>query len=245
MKKLVKLAAMTLAATAMLATSAQAATYTWYSQYSPNWTTTNLDKLYATGWSTSTSVLEDIKDAGCVMSSFAMVLNNLGEKTDSKYTDIRTKKTEQLKPDPFVLTWANMGFKSISYNNTKKRYEIGYSAEPVYVQSYANLVKPFGRTVSNKITLSGDAKTRAKTLASYLKQNPEGIIVRIANSHTLVFNSTTFDEKTAKAPYEQYFRVSDPATGRAEKGNNVPFNQSYSYGKWGGLTNLNYLMVIN
>ena len=132
---------------------------------------------------------------GCNMASAAMVLKNLGATTSSTRYDLRTKTSYNLAADPYTVTMANIGWLSTTYNSNNTHYEItGYTAvnTPCYVSYWYNIANSFGKTAYNVdfSTLSTDSK--AYNLDYYIKQNPEGILVRINGSHTLVFTASNY-----------------------------------------------------
>lgn len=194
-------------------------THQWYSQIepSPNWDDTELDNVFFPNMSDeekSNTPLEwnkynqgDYEDPegdpaytsghinmwGCVASSEAMVLKNLGASSVSMHYDLRYDETMYFDPDPFTIVWANIQYPSVQYVNG--RYEVpsytsSNSPTYMYVSRVAN---DFGYD-TYRVDLSGKtAAQKASLLKSYLDSHPEGLMVRIASRHTLVFTRVADD----------------------------------------------------
>lgn len=129
---------------------------------------------------------------GCNITSIAMILRNMGATTSSNRTDFRTNTTGRLSADPFTVAMSNMSWPTVTKVNST-RYEItSYTDQggPTYTY-WATAVSGFGKS-AYKVDLSGKtAKEKADILAYYINKNPEGILVRVGNSHSVVFTKTT------------------------------------------------------
>lgn len=107
--------------------------YTGFSQsslenLSTSFSTTNLDKLYSNG--SSSSWLSRPKSAGCVITSYAMILRNLGATTSSKHYDFRSGVTGYLASDPFTVMLANTSWPNIT-TSTSGTYIASTTQDPV------------------------------------------------------------------------------------------------------------------
>ncbi len=136
-----------------------------------------------------------INKFGCSISAMAMIFRNLGVTTvDNKY-DFRNGTTTNQQADPFTLTMANIGWPTVTINTSNgiTRYEIT-TYQTTYNPTNANWYTAstaFGLTAT-KVPLDGlTAEEKADAIAYYIEQNPEGILVRVASSHSLVFTDTT------------------------------------------------------
>lgn len=129
---------------------------------------------------------------GCVVTSWAMVLNNMGAKTTSLRRDLRTGVTSYLDADPFTVTMANIGW--LSDTHQSGRWEIrGYtdSFSPVYAR-HGTIASSFGKTAKT-VDLAGlSHEEKARHIAYYLGQNPEGILASYGTAHTIVIAETTY-----------------------------------------------------
>lgn len=192
----------------------------WYSQIEPdNWNATKLDKLFAPNSSIDskahtpfewniwehgeyvnpnglTPYLDrgHINKWGCIAASLAMVLENVGAETEEVYYDLRTGQTGNMEPDPFTITYANIGYPSI-------RSESGYyyiddyehSNSPVYMSSpnrgRSEVAGDYGYDIYH-IDLEGKTtQEKVNIISEQLAKNSEGIMTRISASHTIVINN--------------------------------------------------------
>ncbi len=134
---------------------------------------------------------------GCNVSSMAIIFRNLNATTVNDKYDFRNENTTRQLADPFTVTMANMLWPTIteSTNAGTTRYEItSYSSadNPTYTYWY-NICNAFGLT-PHKVNLAGyEPGEKADIIAYYLQQNPEGVLVRVANSHSIVFTDTTHE----------------------------------------------------
>lgn len=192
-----------------------ATSYTFYTnKTSPNYTTTNLSNLYNSSGSTTSSWYNRIYDQGCFVTSYAMILKNLGNTTKSKVVDIRYSRTTTayLEADPFTVTYANAGFPSISYNSTTGKYYASYSSDPVYTNP-ATIANNFDATYST-VDLSGktDAQ-KAYNLASYINKYPQGIGIYFSSSagtHLIVGVASTYPLSRSTEDLVMPTTITDP-----------------------------------
>ncbi len=123
----------------------------------------------------------------------AMIFKNMGATTSTNRYDFRSGKTAKQSADPFTVAMGNMGWPSVTYSSTDKVYNItSYTDKggPTYTY-WATAAKEFGKSAYKVDFSSLTTKEKADTLAYYIKKNPEGILVRVGNSHSLVFTSST------------------------------------------------------
>lgn len=164
---------------------------------SPSYSTNNLDILYyktTSGETSAKSYLERIKNAGCVASSYAMILRNLGAKTTSNQYDVRTGSTYKLNADPFTVSYSNTLFPSITYSSGSGIYIANTTRDPVFM-FHSDALGGFGKTYT-QYSLSGTDTSKANAIAYQLSLHPEGVAVSFeknSNTHTVVFIATTHD----------------------------------------------------
>lgn len=153
-----------------------------------------------------------INKFGCNMSSMAMIFRNLGATTSSSKYDFRSGTNMNQPADPFTLTMANIGWPTITQNtvNGVARYEITSYAttyNPTYTR-WATACAAFGLTPYKIEFTNLDEDVKADIMAYYLARNPEGILVRVSNSHSIVFTDTTHTVPTSADPsWPQPYRV--------------------------------------
>lgn len=188
---------------------------TYYSQTIPNWTTTNLDKLffpnylndskaartptvYNSGYTSIDSSAYDrgfMNMWGCWIASFAMVLKNMGATTSTQQDDLRTGSRGYLQSDPYTVMMANVNW-SANTSSGGKYYNYFSGNDPMIVYP-SRIANAFGKTSTSLISLSGTVDQKANTLAMAIRNNPEGVMVRFQKAtnpndqHTLVFVGTT------------------------------------------------------
>jgi len=209
---------------------------TWYSQLNGiigsiyYWNTYRLDKLY---FPDDTEYPEnypfslednnnDIMYEGCTISSAAMVLRNMNAKLDDG-TDFRTGFVGDLSSDPFTVMLANNGKDGSEIVADGSHWDLPDVDSPVYT-SYSNIASGFGESTNpSTISLTGDENNKTATIASYVANYPQGILVRFPN-HTIVFVGDT-----GTGGNNARFIVCDPGTLNPARGDNVAFNQSATY----------------
>ena len=178
--------------------------YTGFSQTSPTnsatwFSTTNLDKLYSSG--SSSSWLTGFKNAGCIIASYAMILRNLGATTSSSHYDFRSGSTGYLAADPFTVMLANTAWPTITANSNGT-YTANTSQDPVYT-NHSRIASSFGKTI-RQVALSGLSNTgKAEAIAYYLSLHPEGVAVSFQSGsryHTVVFTQTTVEVSSTYSP---------------------------------------------
>jgi len=179
-----------------LRTRVSPATYAYYCQNNmTGFDTTNLWGLFQTATSTK-SMYEMIRDEGCVMSSIAMVLNNMGKTTVTQEYDHRFGTTGYLEADPFTVTMANCNFTEPVYDANSGRYVLNTTFYPVAYQSMTRIGDAFGATPKQLWLTGYTAEQKAQILAYYIAQNPEGVTAwfgSTSNNHTIVFTGTTYE----------------------------------------------------
>lgn len=231
------------------------------------WDTTNLNNLYFTSYSTTKMFLandssSDIMRSGCVMSSFAMVLDNLNIKTSEPHIDFRVSMTNSnyLIPDPFTCTMANTAWKQITYDGTKY-VASGYSSNPVLTIwgtissnfSFSYKTDDFNITDNERYKIYFDqnnattVKQKALMLAQVLEDNPAGVMLRVGNNnHTIVITKykgyTT--EPTNDKGWDDLFIVYDPAASTLSAGSGCIWSACQTYGSYKGLANATYITIL-
>lgn len=178
--------------------------YTGFSQSAPassatSFSTTNLDKLYSSGL--STSWLSRFQNAGCIIASYAMILRNLGASTSSTHYDFRSGTTGYLSADPFTVMLANTSWPTIT-GNSDGTYTASTTQNPVYTY-HGRIASAFGKTIS-QVSISGlSDDNKANAIAYYLSLHPEGVAVSFQSgtrTHTIVFTQTTVEVPSSYSP---------------------------------------------
>lgn len=190
-----------------LRTKIRPTSYAIFDQYHmTGFTTTNLNKMYQksnysdyvnddNGFAyLSQSWYERINNGGCIVSSFAMMLKNMGKKTTSQKFDVRTGTTGYLSPDPVTVAYANMNSPTFSNNGTI--YYTGQSSDPVTIQSYSRIASSFGATMKTINVSSYTSQKKADLIAYLLTRYPQGVAGFYGTpkkNHTLVYLETTHE----------------------------------------------------
>lgn len=146
---------------------------------------------------------DDIVVAGCALSSYAMILNNLARYTSSTYKDVRYGGTgapyAKRIADPISVAYANVDYpQAVDYTENPGKYLLNCSGSPVNM-NFANVASKFGVTNQNK-SLVGFSDTKKKNhIAYYLTLHPEGICVMFkkngsdSDTHMIVFANTSYE----------------------------------------------------
>lgn len=186
-----------------------AASYHYYTNTTtPNFLTTNLDKLYnESGVYASVKWYDRIHDAGCYVTSYAMVLRSLGKKTIKKVKDIRSSSTGYLGADPFTVTYANAGFPSIVKSSNGNFYA-EYTGDPVYT-SPSTIASNFGATFSQVDLRGKEDSVKAYNLASYINKYPQGVVICFT-SHAVVGIGTTYPTTRSAEEILPEIFINDP-----------------------------------
>ena len=211
-------------------------TNVWYSQFDAtgNWNAELLPQVYfgnlgnhfmrGTGEANTTAIM----DKGCVITSIAMVLRNLGA-TMQGY-DIRNPGAgiHKMQADPFTVTLANCSLFGNEYtvsNTTPQKYTFAYNGNSIPVDTvWSKAVGAFGYGFNLQKRNGASAQTYRNRIISTLSQHPEGIIVyfkKDSRTHGVVF--TRYDA------VNDDFIVCDPGTRDSAKGNNISLAQFSQY----------------
>lgn len=129
---------------------------------------------------------------GCYVCSIAMILRNLNVTTTVNRYDFRTGTTAKLPADPFTITMANIGWQSI-IQMSPNRYEVpSYTSSVSPVSTYRDIIASnFGLTAYTVDLSNTTAEEKADILAYYIANNPEGILIRVAHQHSIVFTQSS------------------------------------------------------
>lgn len=204
----------------------------WYSsgdaEIGTTWKARNCDNLYVGGSAAPLYVQYSgsrLSDAGCVITSMAMLINNVNGKTVSQQQDIRTgslSKNKYLTADPYSVVMANMNFPTIT-KNSQGRYVASYSEDPVRAYP-SRITSHFGVTRIEEGRPSNVQSDYGMTmwLTQLLDAYPDGLEVRFVkqigpnetNEHTMVFYKSNFQYGSMPSQYQNLFEVFDPASRR-------------------------------
>lgn len=183
--------------------NADSSTYVYYTNKgTPNYNTNNLNILKNTSGTKTYNWANRLFEAGCFITSYAMILRNAKKTTSSSYTDIRKGTTGILSPDPFTVTYANTNFSTITYNQSSGTYVSSYSGDPV--ATYPLRIASGFNATYKKIDLINSVFTPESTMsleekiywiAYYIKEYPQGVGIEfynaIAGYHLIVGVETT------------------------------------------------------
>ena len=197
----------------------------WYSsgdaEIGTTWKARNCDNLYVGSYATPLYIQYGdgrLSDAGCVITSVAMLINNVNGKTVSQQQDIRTgslSKNKYLTADPYSVVMANMNFPTIT-KNSQGRYVASYSSDPV-LTDWALIISHFGvtRTVESFPNNVHSDYGITMWLTQLLDAYPDGLEVRFEDKeHTMVFCKSNFQYGDMPSQYQNLFEVYDPASRR-------------------------------
>lgn len=164
----------------------------------------------------------DWMDEGCALTSHAMLLRNLGATLTVGY-DFRSGQNGDLPADPYTVSLANSGSTGAL---TAKATIYG---SPVLVNH--NRIADRFKVDGKSLTVTQYYYPSLKQIKEMLDQHPEGVVVGMQNayngSHYFLFTECL--NPGEKNPYNYKFRVCDPAAYDLSQGDNVPFEQCYSY----------------
>lgn len=204
--------------------------YIYYAQTAPTQTTDyvlNFNKIYdadrhtASGWQTW-HWYKNLANYGCYACSYAMVLNNLGERTEIAIPNVMAAvganiPVQYMDAQPYTILWANTTpignaytLNSIgttfTYNSEEDVY---YTAPDAYDMCYTDrrAISTLFDVVIIKYNVSGESASNKKDiLVNLLSENPEGVIAVFNNSssgyHAIVFTDTTLLAESVNC--EQY-----------------------------------------
>ncbi|MBQ7171934.1 MAG: RICIN domain-containing protein [Clostridia bacterium] len=203
---------------------------TWYSQcnlYSGGWNALPVSRLIFVSGMAKPFFLDnwngkiDWMDEGCYLCCAAMVLHNLDARKTEGY-DFRSGQTGNLPADPYTVALAN----TMNYGASSAS-EILYG-DPILVGIH-NIAAAF-RVGGEPVTAQTTYLYSLAQIRDLLKDHPEGVIVGMANArgrHYVVMTECVNPD--AANPDDLQFLVCDPGAYYPAQGNNVPFEQSYSY----------------
>lgn len=154
------------------------------------WSLTNLNNTYFTGYNSNTNVLSLMGSEGCYLSAYAMVIKNTYFDSNSSFYDNRFGTTSYAKADPYTVLLANNNYPSITYSGGK--YWINKSGNPLAVAG-ATIAGKYGLTVSKIDRGSRTVAQWAQTITQAANENPEGILARFSN-HTIVITGSTYGQ---------------------------------------------------
>lgn len=237
----------------------------WYSsgdaEIGTTWKARNCNNLYVGSYATPLYIQYGggrLSDAGCVITSVAMLINNVNGKTVSQQQDIRTgslSKNKYLTADPYSVVMANMNFPTIT-KNSQGRYVASYSSDPV-LTDWALIISHFGvtRTVESFPNNVHSDYGITMWLTQLLDAYPDGLEVRFEKQidpnkrieHTMVFYKSNYQYGDMPSQYQNLFEVYDPATSGSYSDSNTLYNlqnftQTESYLSSGyRLSNIQYV----
>ncbi|MBR6708676.1 MAG: RICIN domain-containing protein [Clostridia bacterium] len=205
--------------------------YAYYSQHNIDgtyWNGSSLSGIYFSADVTKRYAIDqynrvaDWMDEGCALTAHAICLRNLGA-TLTKGYDFRSGQTDNLPADPYTVSLANSG------NNGAKTAKATLYGNPILVNH---------QRIASRFNLNGKALTCTQTyypsnkqIKEALDKHPEGVVVGLYHpyyeSHYLLFTKCVNPEETNPNNYK--FIVCDPAAYDTKQGDNIPFEQSYSY----------------
>lgn len=205
--------------------------YAYYSQHDIDgsyWNGSALSGIYFSAGVTKRYAIDrynynsDWMDEGCALTAHAICLRNLGATLTEGY-DFRSGQTGNLPADPYTVSLANSGNYGASSANAT------LSGNPIYVNH--NLIATRFRVNGKSLSVTQTYAPNLKQIKEALDAHPEGVVVGLYHpvyeNHYLLFTKCVNPEETN--PYNYKFIVCDPAAYAASQGDNVPFEQCYSY----------------
>lgn len=218
--------------------------YALFSQNAPTkgtgWNSDNLTSIYA---SSGVDFYGDIVDYGCVISSYAMMLNNYDVWVPYYYDDPRTLDVEEwcdVAVDPFTATLANCSSNGVwpTFNNNNVMSPS--NSNPL---SLVNNGIPLGNAFGVEIvrdTIESDDLVISK-LETLLDSHPEGVVVRIGYHCILVVDILA-------GSGENLNRVLcyDPYVYNSDAGNSIiNYTDTYSYDCSYDIEDIDWISYIN
>lgn len=196
----------------------------WYAsgdaEIGTTWKARNCDNLYVGHYATPIYLQYGggrLSDAGCVITSVAMLINNVNGKTVTPQQDIRTDslaKNKYLTADPYSVVMANMNFPTITKNSNNRYVISDYFSDPV-VTNWNLITSHFGvtRIVAQRPSNVQSDYGMTMWLTQLLDTYPDGLEVRFPE-HTMVFYKSNFEYGSMPSQYQNLFEVYDPASRR-------------------------------
>lgn len=162
--------------------------YKWYAQKAETpeggWETgdpTNMANI-----DIRSNVAKYMSTDGCLLTSSAMILSNLGANTKELDSDIRNNGTmTYLEPDPFNMCYINY---SLNKDITKfAGVELSGEKLTLYQYAYTNpaTINAFGYKLMSD-DLPGDSQAKLNKIATLFQEHLEGVIINSNNSHFYV-----------------------------------------------------------
>ena len=205
---------------------------TWYSQFvaTDNWNTTGLENVYFNNHGVFFKSGESsIMDEGCVITSIAMVLRNLGATMNGYDFRNISAGLHRMKADPYTVALANCALRGNEYTEvngdgiTQYWFPCSSDHSPVYTiwDRYKN---SFGYKCELTFSLGNSPHS---TLMNALREHPEGIVVYFkkgGNTHGVTF--------IGYGANSDYFRLFDPGKSSESTGKNLlfkDFSDQYGY----------------
>lgn len=205
--------------------------FTYYSQHHTaggTWNGEDLSKVYFYSGTYKRFLINgynrglDWMDAGCAITSAAIVLHNLGARYEDGY-DFRMEADGNLEADPYTVALANSGNRGLT-SNSGTLYS---SPVMMNLRSLTSRFTLYGQPLEAK-SYSGVTKAKLKEL---LETHPEGIIVAMKNtyngSHYIVVTECVNPDAERANDYQ--FKIYDPSGLHRVDGEDVLFEKSISY----------------
>ena len=168
--------------------------YTYYYNKNPESTIGKFSILNMEDLTTMSgyNVVDEIIDAGCFVTAYAMVLDNLSMNTGVARFNPRNGKYGIMKADPVSVTLANMGFPELDETDT---FLDDNGGTPVLIRNFNNIASSF-YTTFNQYNVSGmTTNQKIVAITYYLTQHPEGVVLRFnknGSQHTLVATNSAY-----------------------------------------------------
>ncbi len=206
-------------------------TYAYFSQHNITnsyWNGSALSGIYFTAGVRKRYAIDrynqnsDWMDEGCALTANAMLLRNLGATLTEGY-DFRSGQTNNLPADPYTVSLANTG----NYGATSANATL--YGNPILVNH--NLIATRFRVNGKALSVTQYYYPSLKQIKEALDEHPEGVVVgmrhAVYGSHYFLFTECVNPDETNPNKYK--FKVCDPAAYTLSQGDNIPFEQSYSY----------------
>lgn len=133
---------------------------------------------------------------GCVVTSYAMILRNLGAQTRAQQWDMRSNTTGSLLADPFTVTMGNINWPQNIFQNGRWEVSSYTSTSSPVLARHGNIADSFGRTAWRVDLSLLTPLQKAEHITHYLRRNPEGVLATFVSTnghrHTIVIAGSSY-----------------------------------------------------
>ncbi len=180
----------------------------------PNWRDTDFfdDLTFQTYVTASDNFYDVIQAEGCFLLSVATIFDNLNLITTESHQIGTEYPYGRLSADPYTCIFANNYWPNISNN------EIQNTVDPMLTR-YSRIASNFGYTYSS-YSLSSNETTRNIQICELVKDNPEGIIIKLSGHYVV---AARYYDASEKAFSDSEFCIFDTGKGSKNSGGGIDF----------------------